>query len=325
MGMPLQVSPFVLGWSAAWAPVMAMCLALGLGASRGAIAAELSEIRERGYLIVAVKNNRPPLGFLDESGHLTGFEIEIAQRLAEELLGDRNALELVPVGNVDRVNAVIEDRVDIAIASITLTEPRRRIVSFSDPYYLDGVAFLTNQPDIQQLRNLRTAKIALLNRSSTVPHVRYILPGAQLVGVHSYEEGRRLLDSGEVHAFAGDASVLSGWMLDMDNASVTAADVGIADAGTLVDAGRDNNYQLLSSIISAEPLSIAIPKGTQYASLRESINQSIRLWYESGWLQERAAAWGLPAELMPESMPESTQFLELSPVPPASDAAPPNL
>ena len=30
-------------------------------------AAELSEIQSRGYLTVAVKNNRPPLGFIDEA------------------------------------------------------------------------------------------------------------------------------------------------------------------------------------------------------------------------------------------------------------------
>ena len=312
MGMPLQVSPFALWWPAVWAPVTAMCLALGLGGSRGAIAAELSEIRERGYLIVAVKDNLPPLGFLDESGSLNGFEIEIAQRLAEELLGDRSALQLVPVSNVDRVNAVIEDRVDIAIASITLTEPRRRIVSFSDPYYLDGVAFLTNQSNIQELQNLRAAKIALLEGSSTVPHVRYILPGAQLVGVGSYEEGRSLLERGDVNAFAGDASVLSGWTLDRTN-SMDAT----SDAVTSAEFASGNHYRLLSSIISAEPLSIAIPKGTQYDSLRESINQSIRLWYDAGWLQARAAAWGLPAE--------STQFLDIAPVPQSSDAVLPTL
>ena len=31
------------------------------------IAAELSEIRDRGHFIIAIKNNRPPLGFIDEN------------------------------------------------------------------------------------------------------------------------------------------------------------------------------------------------------------------------------------------------------------------
>lgn len=269
---------------------------------KASMAAELSEIRDRGYLIVAVKNNRPPLGFIDGAGHLNGFEIDIAQRLAEELLGDRTAVKLVPVRNVDRVNVVLEDRVDIAIAAITLTEPRRRIISFSEPYYLDGVAFITRssaqlsaqQANTQQIRDLRAAEIAVLEGSSTVSHVRYLLPGAQLVGVRSYAEGRQLLTRGDVEAFAGDASVLSGWLLEPS-----------AELGTELETELDNqSYRLLPNIISAEPLSIAIPKGRQYDPLRTLINQAIRRWYAEGWLQERAAAWGLPAE--------STQFLERS-------------
>ncbi len=239
-----------------------------------AIAAELAEIRDRGYLTIAVKNNQAPLGFIDETGNLSGFEIDIAHRLAEEILGDPSAVRFVPVSNVDRITAVLEDRVDIAIAALTLTEPRRRITDFSDPYYLDGAAFITQNPQIQQLRDLSTGTIALLDRSSTVAHVRYILPGAQLVSVPSYAEGRRLLASGTIDAFAGDASVLAGWPLEP----------------TL------SGTRILPQIISVEPLAIAIPKGRQHDPLRSEINKAVRRWYEEGWLQERAEYWGLPAE-----------------------------
>jgi polar amino acid transport system substrate-binding protein len=257
-------------------PFLRLCSEIGSGTAiplEGfAIAAELSEIRDRGYLTIAVKNNQAPLGFIDETGNLTGFEIDIAHRLAEEILGDSSAVRLVPVSNVDRITAVLEDRVDIAIAAITLTEPRRRISSFSDPYYLDGAAFITQNPQIQQLRDLSSGTIALLDRSSTVAHVRYILPGATLVSVSSYIEGRRLLADGTIDAFAGDASVLAGWSVDLPSA------------------------RILPNLISAEPLAIAIPKGRQHDPLRTEINQAVRRWYEEGWLQERAAYWGLPLE-----------------------------
>lgn len=247
-----------------------------------AAAAELSKIRDRGYITIAVKNNRPPLGFIDETGELNGFEIEIAHRLAEELLGDRSAVKLVPVSNIDRLNAVLAGRVDIAIADITLTEPRRRIVSFSDPYYLDGTAFITKNPNIQNLSGLRTGTVALLDRSSSVPHVKFILPGAKLVAVSSYAQGRDLLASGTVDAFAGDASVLASWSLE----------------------SGDQGYRILPNILSADPLAIAIPKGAQYDPLLTAINQAVRRWYAEGWLQARAAHWGLPAESLP---PVNTQ------------------
>ncbi|WP_228025244.1 transporter substrate-binding domain-containing protein [cf. Phormidesmis sp. LEGE 11477] len=251
-----------------------------------AFAAELSEIRDRGYLIVAVKDNRPPMGFLDEANQLSGFEIDIARRLAKDLLGDAGAVEFVPTENVDRLNAVIEGQVDVAIAALTITEPRRRIVSFSDPYYLDGTAFITrlsteSLPAIQTIRDLQLSTIAVLNRSSTVAQVSYILPAAQLVGVSSYLEAQALVESGTVDAFAGDASVLTGWTMPGE---------ALAD------------HSILPSIISAEPLAVAVPKGEQYSPLQTAVNEAIQRWYEEGWLQSRSKFWRLPEGVLPSAL-----------------------
>ncbi len=235
-----------------------------------AAAAELDEIRARGYLIVAVKDNWYPMGFRSDSGELVGFEIDIARRLAEELLGDPNAVQFEPVSNVDRVNVVVEGDVDLAIASVTVTAARQRIASFSEPYYLDGVGFITRSDSIQALEDLGTRRVALLNNSSTVAHVRYILPGAELLPVDSYQAALALLETGQAEAFAGDVTVLTGWQQ------------------------QDSEYRILDRLISAEPLAIVLPKGTQYSPLRRDINQRIRAWYDEGWLQQRAAAWGLP-------------------------------
>ena len=276
---------------------------------QAAIAAELSDIRDRGYIIVGIKNNRPPLGFIDTDGNLAGFEVDIARRLATDIFGDENAVQFVPLSNVDRLNAVLDERVDIAIAAITLTEPRRRLVNFSDPYYLDGTAFLVRAPaealpqiaaadlpepnrseqrpeqravDIQTLNDLRLGKVAVLNRSSSMAHVRYILPGAHIVGVDTYRDGQTLLSNGSVDAFAGDASVLTGWAHPQD----APVERVLAD------------YELLPNVISAEPLAVALPKGTQYNDLQTTVNQSIRRWYAEEWLQERAKFWALPSGIL---------------------------
>lgn len=262
-------------------------------------AAELSEIQDRGYITIGVKNNRAPLGFIDSEGNLTGFEIDIAERLAETLLGDRTAVRLIPVANVNRLNALIDGEVDIVIAALTITEARRRLINYSDPYYLDGAAFITQNSDLQTLRDLNLANIAVLEGSSTIPQVQYILPGASLLTVSSYQDAQTLLNQGAADAFAGDVSVLAGWL---NRASNTETSPSIPQRAEAFDA---SSYRLLPSIISAEPLAIAIPKGTRYNPLTEEINQALRQWYAEGWLQERAAFWGLPSE--------TTQFTNLAP------------
>jgi polar amino acid transport system substrate-binding protein len=235
-----------------------------------AVSADLEAIQERGYLKVAVKDNWRPLGFVDESGNLTGFEIALARRLAEELFGDAGAVELYPVSNRDRIAAVLNDEVDIAIAGLAMTPMRERIVSFSTPYYLDGTGFITRDPQIQSWEDLATEAIALIEGSDAVTPVHYLLPTATLIGVPSYEGALAAIEAEQVNAFAGDITVLSGWVQEYPS------------------------YRLLPDVITAEPLAVTFPKGNQYISLRRFLNQTIQQWHETGWLEEQATYWGLP-------------------------------
>jgi polar amino acid transport system substrate-binding protein len=160
--------------------------------------------------------------------------------------------------------------VDLAIAHISLTGSRARVVDFSIPYYLNGTAVVTPDPAIQTLSDLTQGTIAVLNGSSTIAVVRSHLPHAQLVGVESYQQAYVLLESNQVQAFAADASVLAGWIQEYPN------------------------YHLLPTLLSGDALGIAMPRGLQYDELRRQVNEAIAQWYEEGWLQERISYWGLP-------------------------------
>lgn len=257
-------------WRFKWQRFLGIGLLLGaqLSASPIVVAAELTDIEARGRLIVAVKENWFPFGYRNATGELSGFEIEIARRLALDLLGDETAIEFRPVNNLDRINAVVDGDVDIAIASITVTAQRQRITSFSEPYYLDGTGFITTSAQVSTINDLK--HIAALADSSTLAHVRHQLPDVTLTTVLSYQEAIDALNAGQVDAFAGDVSLLTGWQQ------------------------QDSRYRLLDEVISVEPVAIAIPKGTQYSSLRRAINSAIRRWDNEGWLQDLATDWGLP-------------------------------
>ena len=241
-------------------------------------AATLKEIQQRRYIIVAVKDNFPPLGFKDESGNLQGLEIELAQRLAQDLLGKSDAnnsdkldnlVKFKPVTNLQRLTAVMEGEVDIAIAKVTATASRERIVNFSIPYYFDGGMIATKDTSIQKLTDLQNSKIAVLKNSSTIAPLRYYLPKAELVGIESYVEGQSLIENNQVKAFAADITSLSNWIK------------------------QNPQYRLLPTKISTQPLSVVMPKGLQYDQLRRQISQLIASYIEKGWLKQRAEYWGL--------------------------------
>ena len=250
--------------------LLPVTLAIALLASPMAIAAELTEIEDRGKITIAVKDNLRPLGYKDNQDNLVGLEIDIARRLAEEILGDADSVNLVPVNNKDRLKVVIDEKVDIAIARVSDTPSRRRIVDLSPYYYLDGTGIITKDNTFAKTDDLITGTIALLYNSTTIAVVRNRLPQAKLVGVASYQEALNLLEAGKIDAFAGDRTVLVGWEQEY------------------------SQYQLLPERLSGEPLCIAMPKGLQYESLRSKIYKALLDWRKSGWLQERIEYWGLP-------------------------------
>jgi polar amino acid transport system substrate-binding protein len=232
-------------------------------------AGTLKEIQQRRKLIVAVKDNVPLLGFRDRAGNLQGLEIDIARKLATEIFGNPESVQLVPTANQDRLKVAIDGNVDLTIARVTITPTRSRVVDFSRYYYLDGTAIITNQANIVKNADLVGKKVAVLNNSTTIAALQYIIPRAKLVGVTSYQQAQILITTGKVAAVAADRSLLLGW------------------------SKTEPKYHLLPDKLSTEALGIVIPKGVQYDPLRQLVDRSIERWQADGWLQQRIQYWGL--------------------------------
>jgi polar amino acid transport system substrate-binding protein len=232
-------------------------------------AGTLKEIQQRRKLIVAVKDNLPLLGSRDRTGNLQGLEIDIARKLATEIFGNIESIQLIPVANQDRLKVVVDGTVDLTIARVTITATRSRVVDFSRYYYLDGTGIITKQTSITKNSDLIGKKVAVLNNSTTIASLQYMIPQAKLVGINSYQQARSLLATDKVVAIAADRSLLIGWNK------------------------TDPSYHLLPNKLSTEALGIVIPKGFQYDSLRQLVDRSIERWQADGWLQQRIQHWGL--------------------------------
>ena len=262
-------------WSPLAAAIQKSCLAaslaLCLGRGSPAAARPWPEIVRSGQLRVAVKDNLRPLGFRDPEGKLQGFEIELARELGSRLLGSREAVELVPVANVERLQAVAAGEVDLAIAQIGITPDRARQVEFTSAYYQDGPSLVVaRSQNWTSWSELRGARVAVLRGSNAIAYLNRYLSGVELVPVDSYREGAELLLKGSVQAWAADRSVLAGWLAEHPQ------------------------FQFLGSPLGAVGLGIAMPKGLEHAELRLRVRRELENLRAEGWLAERARAWGLP-------------------------------
>ena len=225
----------------------------------------IEKTQKRGRLIIGVKDNLPPLGFRDREGNLAGLEIDIARELAREL---KIPVELVPISNRDRLSALQNNQIDIAIAQITVTPNRSRLVDFSLPYYTDSTIAIAKRGTTAQNISQPIA-IAVIKNSAAIAAIQSQYPKAAIIGANGYQEGLAALESGRVDAFVGDRSSLSQWLQDHPD------------------------YTTVGKPLAVHSLAIALPRGLQHLDLREQVFAIVNKWRKNGWLRERVSYWQL--------------------------------
>lgn len=83
-------------------------------------------------LRVGVIGTSPPMSYLDESGRLTGLNIDLARALCEAI---KARCELVQVPLLSVVELLADNELDFAAVSLLITPERQKKVLFTKPYY----------------------------------------------------------------------------------------------------------------------------------------------------------------------------------------------
>jgi len=96
----------------------------------------------KGVLRLGTSSVTEPFSFVDASGGIVGFDIELARYVARKL--DRK-LEIVNMDFGAMIPALISGKVDMIAACITITDERAKKVLFSDPYYIGGISAVINE------------------------------------------------------------------------------------------------------------------------------------------------------------------------------------
>lgn len=153
-----------------------MIAVLALAMICAAPTSRLDEIRARGKLIVAVKNEGTKVAAAHKDpAHFQkrNFELKLAERLAKDLLGDEKKLELVILPRPERLKAVAKGDVDLVISMIQVNEANTSVVDFSSPYYESGFAVMvTGQSPIKALGELDGKKLAVPAQTANDPRAR---------------------------------------------------------------------------------------------------------------------------------------------------------
>ena len=184
-----------------------MIAVLALAMICAAPTSRLDEIRARGKLIVAVKNEGTKIAAAHKDpAHFQkrNFELKLAERLAKDLLGDEKKLELVILPRGERLSAVAKGDVDLVISMIQVNDANKSVVDFSVPYFEGGFAVVVRSNGAPA--ELEGKKIAFPTQNHNDPRVRLEQIFAErkqhvtLVPFATFKLASEALDAGRVDA-----------------------------------------------------------------------------------------------------------------------------
>ena len=125
-----------------------------------------AEIASRKRLIVGVKCDTPPFGYIDVRGKNAGVDVEIAKWFARYAFGREQRLTFVCAPTAAREPLITSGRVDMVISTFTYTADRDTRIDFSRAYYkASGRLLVKNTSPIQKLSDIAGKRVATTSGS----------------------------------------------------------------------------------------------------------------------------------------------------------------
>jgi len=173
------------------------------------VAGTLQDVKARGKLIVGVKTDYPPLGFLDEKRVHRGFDVDLAKALSKQLFGNEDAIEFVSVTSENRIRLLTSGKIDVIVATLTITEQRKREVDFSPPYFITAQMILIGADSkITKYQDLSGKRVATIRGSTGDIAIGELVPDAERIRFEHNSEALQALKKRRVEAFVQDFVLL---------------------------------------------------------------------------------------------------------------------
>jgi len=210
----------------------------------------------------------PPFNYLDEEGELTGFNVDLARALCDELSVECS-VRAVPWNRL--LPALKEGKTDAVIASYRISEKILRQVDFTDSYYHTPARFValkTNPVKAITPESIASSKIGVVAKTAHQAYLRDFFSASAEVSYETPAEAKSALREGKIDFLFGDGVSLMFWLN------------GISSDGCCEFRGGP----FTESKYFGEGIAIAIAKGNR--KLRDALNYGLHLARSGGRIEE---------------------------------------
>lgn len=247
-------------------------LILALALAQGAFAAEqkgmIDKVVDRGVLRAGF-SSFVPWAMQDKNGDYIGFEVDVAKRLAKDLGVE---LELVPTKFAGIIPALLANKFDIIIGSMSVTPERNLKGNFSIPYdyaTIEAVANKEKTRDMKFPEDYNKPEVIIAVRSGGTPAI----------------VAKKMFPRATIRPFDDEAPAVQDVISGRSHLMLSSAPLPAFE--TLKNP--DVLWQPVKEPLSRQPVGFVIPKG-DYDSMNV-LDNWIRLVEEEGWLQDRRNYW----------------------------------
>ena len=240
----------------------------------------MDTLHKAGKIRIGTKFDQPLFGLKGLDGKPQGFDVQISKIIAGKLGIPADKIEWVEAPSKTREEIIEQGKVDMVVATYTISQKRKDRVSFAGPYYVAGQDLMvkSDNKDITGPESLRPtgAKVCSVSGSTPAEEIKkYVDPG-NLVLFDVYSKCADALRTGQVQAVTTDNVILLG----------------------LVDKSG-GQFRLLEKPFTKEPYGIGIRKGdTKFC---EFINKSLTEASQDGTYEK---AWKSTAGKVSQQTPK---------------------
>ncbi|PDT07742.1 transporter substrate-binding domain-containing protein [Rhizobium sp. M1] len=227
------------------------------------------KIKERGKIVVGIKSDAKPWGFIDTDGKLVGMEADMAEEVAHTIGVE---LELVGVQSSNRMQFLEQGKIDLMIATMSDRKDRRDIVGVVLPnYYTSGTNIMAPKAlGIKEWSQLKDKPVCGLQGSF---HNKAIEEhyGAKIIAFDNNAAAKQGLRDKKCMAWVFDDSSI-------------AADLASGDYA---------DYEMPLKTENDNPWALAVPLAERECVFGRFMSGMEFNWLQSGRLMELEKKWGI--------------------------------
>ncbi len=200
--------------------LVALLLATGAAAQTSeGLSPTLAAIKNSHVVHLGYRESSPPFSFLDQANRPIGYSLELCEAVVDEIgaeVDDPNLkIEYVKVTSDDRIQAVLQNKIDLECGSTTANAERGKQVAFSPLMFVAGTKLMVPKTSgVQSVTDLK-GKTVVVTKGTTNEQAMHNADkkfslGLNIITAGDHEQSYQMLVDGKADAFATDDILLYG-------------------------------------------------------------------------------------------------------------------